>query len=294
MNMNHKSYLTLLATGTLVAFALTGCTSKSANPPAGDQSKKPAEAGNQAKPSDTNASTIHVAADTTFPPFESEVGGKVQGFDIDMINAIAKHANLTVDMKTMQFTGLIPALQSGQVDVAVAGITVKKSRMAAVNFSDAYYKSGLSVITKTTSSVKSIDDLKGKLVGTKKGTSSVDLLKSKGITDIKQFDNIDAAYSALASGGVEAVLFDNPVNLNYANTNKDTHVVGGLLTGEYYGIAISKNKPELQKKINDGLKAFQDSGEYKQLFDKYFGGDTAGMVQQGTTPESVALDDTKK
>jgi glutamine transport system substrate-binding protein len=291
--MNQKFYVSAFATGALIASALTGCSSNSSNPPAaGDQTKKPAE-GNQPA-ANAGATTIHVAADTTFPPFESEVNGKVQGFDIDMINAIAKKENLTVDMKTMQFTGLIPALQSGQVDVAVAGITIKKTRMNAVNFSDAYYKSGLSVLTKTTSNIKGVDDLKGKLVGTKKGTSSVDLLTSKGVTNIKQFDNIDAAYTALESGGVEAVLFDNPVNLNFANSHKDTHVVGDLLTGEYYGIAVSKNKPDLQKKINDGLKAIQDSGEYKQLFDKYFGGDTSGVVKAGTSPDSVALDDTKK
>jgi glutamine transport system substrate-binding protein len=286
--MMKRNYFSLLATSLLLTTALAGCggTNAPANPPAGGQNAQPAKT-----PAASN--TIHVAADTTFPPFESEVNGKVQGFDIDMINAIAKHENLTVDLKTMQFTGLIPALQSNQVDVAVAGITIKKSRMNAVNFSNAYYKSGLSVLTKANSTIKSINDLKGKIVGTKKGTSSVDLLTQKGITDIKQFDNIDAAYTAIESGGVDAVVFDNPVNLNFANTHKDTHVVGGLLTGEYYGIAVTKNNTDLQKKINDGLKAIKDSGEYKQLFDKYFAGDTSGLVKEDVTPDKVALNDTK-
>jgi polar amino acid transport system substrate-binding protein/glutamine transport system substrate-binding protein len=237
-----------------------------------------------------------VAADTTFPPFESEKDGKVQGFDIDMINAIAKQENLKVELSTMQFTGLIPALQAQSVDVAVAGITIKKSRLNAVDFSNAYYKSGLSVLTKTNSPIQSVDDLKSKLVATKKGTSSVDLLKSKGIPEknIKQFDNINDAYSALASGGADAVVFDNPVNLDYANSNKDVHVVGGLLTGEYYGIAVVKNNPELLKKINDGLKTIKANGEYKKLFDHYFGGDLSGAVQENLAPASVALDDSKK
>jgi polar amino acid transport system substrate-binding protein/glutamine transport system substrate-binding protein len=240
--------------------------------------------------------TIKVAADTTFPPFESEVNGKVQGFDIDLINAIAKKENLKVDLSTMPFTGLIPALQAGSADVAVAGITIKTSRLEAVNFSDAYYKSGLSVLTKKNSGIKSIDDLKTKTVATKKGTSSVDLLKSKGVPDanIKQFDDINAAYSALESGGADAVVFDNPVNLNFAKDHKDVQTVGDLLTGEYYGIAVNKNDADLLKKINEGLKEVKADGEYKALFDKYFGGDTSGQVTEELDPTKAALDDSKK
>jgi glutamine transport system substrate-binding protein len=237
----------------------------------------------------TGQATIKVAADTTFPPFESEQNGKVSGFDIAMINAIAKQENLKVDMSTMPFTGLIPALQTGQADVAVAGITIKTSRMQAVNFSNAYYKSGLSVLVKTNSKINSLSDLKGKLVATKKGTSSVDLLTQKGITNIKQFDNIDDAYNALESGGADAVVFDNPVNINFENSHKDVHVVGGLLTGEYYGIAVSKKDADLLNKINDGLKKIQDDGEYAKLFDQYLGGDKSGVVDGVKDPASVAV-----
>lgn len=275
----------LLLAGMLTAGVLAGCGTSTTSSTKSDSTQ----------PQKSSQDTIKVAADTTFPPFESEKDGKVQGFDIDMINAIAKQENLKVELSTMQFTGLIPALQAQSVDAAVAGITIKKSRLNAVDFSNAYYKSGLSVLTKTSSSIQSVDDLKSKLVATKKGTSSVDLLKSKGIPEanIKQFDNINDAYSALGSGGADAVVFDNPVNLNYANSHKDVHVVGGLLTGEYYGIAVVKNNPDLLKKINDGLKAIKTDGEYKKLFDQYFGGDQSGAVQEELDPSKVALDDTK-
>jgi glutamine transport system substrate-binding protein len=233
--------------------------------------------------------TIKVAADTTFPPFESEENGKVTGFDIAMINAIAKQENLKVVMSTMPFTGLIPALQTGQEDVAVAGITIKTSRMQAVNFSNAYYKSGVSVLVKTSSNITGVSDLKGKIVATKKGTSSVDLLTQKGITNVKQFDNIDDAYNALESGGADAVVFDNPVNINFENSHKDVHVVGGLLTGEYYGIAVSKKDADLLNKVNDGLKKIQADGEYAKLFDQYLSGDKSGLIDGVKDPASVAV-----
>ncbi|MBB6486204.1 transporter substrate-binding domain-containing protein [Rhizobium lusitanum] len=237
------------------------------------------------------ATSIVVGADTTFPPFETEKDGVVTGFDIDMINAIAKAENLTVSLKTLPFNGLVPSLQAGSIDAAVAGITIKTSRLKNANFSDAYYKSGLSVLVKKGSDIKSFDDLKGHVVATKKATSSVDYLTGHGFSSdyIKQFQNIDAAYQALATGGADAVIFDNPVNVDFKSKHDNVETVGPLLTGEYYGIALSKSKPELVDKINDGLAKIRKSGEYHQLFVKYFGGDTSGEVNDVVKPDKVAL-----
>lgn len=242
--------------------------------------------------SSSTQQSITVAADTTFPPFETEQSGKITGFDIELINDIAKIENLQIkNLQTMPFTGLIPALQAGQVDVAVAGITIKKTRMSAVDFSNAYYKSGISILTKTNSGIKGLNDLKGKTVATKKGTSSVDLLTKSGITNVKQFDTIDSAYSALETGGADAVVFDNPVNINFKKSHSDVTIVGGLLSGEYYGIAVNKQDPGLLNKINDGLKKMQENGQYMQLFNKYLGGDMNGMVDGVKDPATVALNE---
>ncbi len=235
--------------------------------------------------------SIVVGADTTFPPFETEKDGKVTGFDIDMIRAIAKAENLKVIIKTLPFDGIIPSLQAGSIDAAVAGITIKKSRMENVNFSNAYYKSGLSVLVKSNSKIKSFADLKGHVVATKKATSSVDYMTSHGIdsNNIKQFQNIDVAYQALMTGGADAVVFDNPVNVNFKVQHKNTKIVGDLLTGEYYGIAISKKQPGLVNKINAGLAKIKKDGTYRHLFVKYFGGDVHGEVKGVKTPSTVAL-----
>jgi len=238
-----------------------------------------------------SGTSIVVGADTTFPPFETETNGQVTGFDIDMIGAIAKAENMTLTLKTLPFDGIIPSLQAGSIDAAVAGITIKKSRMENVEFSDAYYKSGLSVLVKKDSEIKSFDDLKGHVVATKKATSSVDYLTGHGFEQdyIKQFQSIDAAYQALETGGADAVIFDNPVNLSFKAAHDDVQTVGPLLTGEYYGIAISKQKPELVKQINDGLAKIKQNGEYQKLFEKYFGGDTSGVVNDVQKPDAVAI-----
>jgi polar amino acid transport system substrate-binding protein/glutamine transport system substrate-binding protein len=239
------------------------------------------------------SNTIVVGADTTFPPFETEKDGKVTGFDIDMIKAIAKAENLTVKIKTMPFNGIIPSLQSGSIDAAVAGITIKTSRMKNVNFSNAYYKSGLSVMVRADSKIKGFDDLKGHVVATKKATSSVDYMRDHGIDAkyIKQFQNIDAAYQALVTGGADAVVFDNPVNVNFKVSHKQVKIVGKLLTGEYYGIAVTKKEPALLKKINAGLAKIKKDGTYDKLFDTYFAGDANGKVQGVKTPSAIAVKD---
>jgi polar amino acid transport system substrate-binding protein/glutamine transport system substrate-binding protein len=165
--------------------------------------------------------------------------------------------------------------------------------MKNVDFSDAYYKSGLSILVKKDSKIKGFDDLSGHVVATKKATSSVDYLTDHKFQSdhIKQFQSIDAAYQALMTGGADAVIFDNPVNINFKTKHEGVKTVGPLLTGEYYGIAVSKKKPDLVAKLNDGLAKIKKSGEYKKLFDKYFGGDLSGEVEGVEKPADIAVKD---
>ncbi len=243
----------------------------------------------------TAQTNIVVGADTTFPPFETEVNGQVTGFDIDMIQAIAKAEGLGLTIKTLPFDGIIPSLQTGALDAAVAGITIKTSRLQNVDFSDAYYVSGLSILVKKGSGIHSFADLKGHVVATKKATSSADYLQQHGFDMgyVKQFQDIDSAYQALETGGADAVIFDNPVNVNFKTQHPNVETVGPLLTGEYYGIAISKKDPALVAKINDGLAKIKANGAYQQLFAKYFGGryQRNSEVKGVLKPESVAVSD---
>ncbi|CAB3389854.1 basic amino acid ABC transporter substrate-binding protein [Kyrpidia spormannii] len=225
--------------------------------------------------------TLHVGADTTFPPFETEKNGQVTGFDIDLIKAIAQKENMQVDLKTMDFQGLIPALQTGDIDVAVAGITITDDRKKSVNFSDPYYHSGLSILVKKdNTTINGPDDLTGKTVAVKLGTTADLMFSKKPGVNVKRFTNISDAYSELQNGGADAVVFDNPVNLNYIRTGHDNvKIVGPLLTGEDYGIAVRKNAPDLLQKINDGLKQVMADGTYDKLYQQYFGDEPNGKIK---------------
>lgn len=261
---------TLVASTLVLGLLLAGCGT----------TNQPSSNSGTAGTGSTAAQTIKIGADVTFPPFELVQNGKVTGFDIDLITAIAQAENLKIDgdIKTMDFQGLIPAIQTGSIDVAVAGITIKPERAQQVNFSKPYYKSGVSLLVKKDSTINGVADLKGKTVAVKLGTTG-DILMSKeqGVT-VKRFNNIDEAYRELQNGGADAVVFDNPVHQNYINTGHDNvKVVGGLLTGEDYGIAVTKKDPELVNKINAGLDKLIQNGEYEKIYKKYFK-DDYGLV----------------
>ncbi|HBB1252647.1 TPA: transporter substrate-binding domain-containing protein, partial [Escherichia coli] len=120
-----------------------------------------------------------VATDTAFVPFEFKQGDKYVGFDVDLWAAIAKELKLDYELKPMDFSGIIPALQTKNVDLALAGITITDERKKAIDFSDGYYKSGLLVMVKANNNdVKSVKDLDGKVVAVKSGTGSVDYAKA--------------------------------------------------------------------------------------------------------------------
>lgn len=279
-----KKFAVVLSSVALLGMTAVGCgTSNNSGGSSGGNS------GNSTGGSGTKTLSFVLGTSPTYPPFETKKNGKLTGFDIEMINDIAKLENLKIKtVRTMQFSGLIPALVSDQVDASVAGFTIKQSRMQKVNFSNAYYLSGQSILVQKNSSITGLKDLKGKVVGVKKATTGADFAKSHGLKKLKEFNSTALLYSSLMNGSVSAVIFDNPGNSAFAKDHSSkVKVVGGMLTGEYYGIAVSKKKPELLKKINAGLKKIQSNGDYQKIFQQYFGSDKNGYISKVMTPKQV-------
>ncbi|AIX74328.1 MAG: glutamine ABC transporter substrate-binding protein GlnH [Mixta calida] len=216
-----------------------------------------------------------VATDTAFVPFEFKKGDKYVGFDIDLWDAIAKQLNLSYSLKPMDFSGIIPALQTRNVDLALAGITITDERKKAIDFSDGYYKSGLLVMVKANNNdVKGINDLNGKVVAVKSGTGSVDYVKTHIKTkDLRQFPNIDNAYMELGTNRADAVVHDTPNILYFINTagRGQFKAVGDSLEAQQYGIALPKGSDDLREKINGALKTLRDNGTYNAIYKKWFG-----------------------
>jgi len=219
---------------------------------------------------------LTVASDTAYAPFEMQ-GGPGEptyiGFDMDLIRAIGEVLGKEVEIISMGFDGIIPALQSGSVDCAISAMTITEERAKVVNFSVPYYESGLiTAVRADNNDIKGFEDLAGKKIAVQIGTTGA--LKAQEVPDAKisTFNTIDLAFLELKKGAVDAVINDAPVTLYFIQQgNEDVKVVGDLLSGEFYGIAVPKGKEDLLNQINDALKTLKENGTFDRIYMDWFG-----------------------
>jgi glutamine transport system substrate-binding protein len=194
---------------------------------------------------------------------------------MEIIREVADRAGFDIDLNTMDFNGIIPALQTGNVDIAIAGITITDKRSKIVDFSDPYYDSGLRILVRNSENdVQKFDDLDGMKVGTKIGSTSYDYL-TKNLDDndgVTPYPGSSDMYMALMSGAVDAVFYDSPNVGYFARTKGEGKVktVGPLYEGQQYGIAFRKGSKWVEK-ANHALKEMREDGTYKSIYEQWFG-----------------------
>ncbi|CUX80054.1 MAG: ABC-type glutamine uptake system substrate-binding component GlnH [Roseibaca calidilacus] len=223
--------------------------------------------------SSASADKLVVATDTAFVPFEFMQDGEYVGFDIDMWNTIADELGLEFELRPMDFNGIIPGLQTRQVDVALAGITIREDRAQVIDFSDGYYDSGFLIMVPVDSEIESFADLEGKTLAVRTGTSAADYARDNFTnTTLRQFPNIDNAYLELRTGRVDAAMHDTPNVLYYIATAGDGAVkaVGEQMMAHQYGIGFPKGS-ELVAPVNQVLANMREDGRYDEIYMKWFG-----------------------
>jgi polar amino acid transport system substrate-binding protein len=263
-----KIILVLMMVAAL-AVAAAGCGGKKEAPAPADKKSDPAPAAKK---------KVVLASDTAYAPFESQdpKTGKYVGFDIDLVNAIAEVAKLDIEIRSMNFDGIIPALETASVDGAVSAMTITDKRKQQVNFTVPYYLSGQSIAIRTdNNSIKGWDDLKGRKLGVQISTTGADEARKIPNAKVTDYNTINEAFMALKSGAVEAVVNDYPVSAYFVqqNKDKDVKIVGDLRTSEHYGIAFPKKNTELLDTFNKALKTLKENGKYAEIHKKWFGTD---------------------
>ncbi|MEG0392656.1 MAG: basic amino acid ABC transporter substrate-binding protein [Anaerovoracaceae bacterium] len=220
-----------------------------------------------------------VAMEPTFPPFDTtdKETGKLAGFDVDMMEAIAKDQGFTIEWSDMGFDGLIPALKADNIDIIASGMFASEEREAEVDFSETYYDSGLVLAVKeSNTTVKSVADLTPEMkVGAQVGTSGAEeaqKLASEGkIKEAKIYNGLDVAVMDLQNGTIDGLVNDKPVTQTYMKEKPgEIKIVGDNINVEAYGIAVKEGNKELLKKINDGLKNIKENGEFDKIYKKWF------------------------
>ncbi len=220
------------------------------------------------------AKVLRVGTEPAFAPFEfpKEGSKELTGFDIELVQALGKQLGYKVQIEGMGFDALIPALQAGNIDAAIAGMTITDERKKVVTFTDSYYTSGLMIMVRKDSTVKSIDDLKGKTIACQIGTTGENKSRTVEGAKVKAFNTQDEAALELKNGGCDAVIGDAPVIEYYmTKAGKDfAMTVGEKMEAEPYGIAVKKDS-KLAGELNKALAELKKNGEYDKLYTKWFG-----------------------
>ena len=230
-----------------------------------------------------------IASDSSFAPFVFQnSSNQYTGIDMDLIKAIAEDQGFEIEITNPGFDAAINAVQSGQADGMIAGMSVTDARKETFDFSDSYYTANTILGVKESSTISSYEDLKGKIVGVKNGTASQTFLtenQSKYGYKIKTFADGSSMYDSLNTGSIDAVMDDEPVlKYSISQGQKLKTPIEGTPIGETAFAVKKGSNPELIEMFNNGLANLKASGEFQKILDKYLATDS--------TSESSTVDET--
>ncbi|EFS20985.1 putative arginine ABC transporter, periplasmic arginine-binding protein ArtJ [Fusobacterium gonidiaformans 3-1-5R] len=214
--------------------------------------------------------TLYIGTNAEFAPFEYLEKGKVTGFDMELMNALAKEMKMDVKIENMAFDGLLPALQMKKVDVVIAGMTETPERKKAVSFTKPYFKAKQVIITKKGKDIKDFKELSGKRVGVMLGFTGDAVVSDIKGAKVQRFDATYSAVMALEKGKVDAVVADSEPAKKYIASYKDLAIASAKAEEEDYAIAVRKNDKALLDNLNKALVKVKSNGTYDALLKKYF------------------------
>lgn len=215
-----------------------------------------------------------IATDTTFAPFEFENDkGEMVGIDLDLLEAIAEDQGFEYELQLIGFSAAVTALEAGEVDGVIAGMSITEERAKKYDFSEPYFDSGIGMAVLENSEIESYEDLAGKQVAAKIGTEGCAFAESiqeeYGFT-IAQFEDSATMYQDVLAGTSAAVFDDYPVLGYEINRGIGFKMPVEMERGSSYGFATLKDaNPELVKMFDDGLKKLKENGTYEKILSTY-------------------------
>ncbi len=260
------------AAAMVCAFAACGEKENASNTPASNGAATPAAT------SDTAAADINYTVDgkltmgtnAEFEPYEFHEGGEIVGIDAEVAALIAEKLGVELEIKDMEFDSIIGAVQTGSVDIGMAGMSVTEDRLKTVDFTDTYTTAAQVIIVKEDSTVASIDDLKDKTVGVQESTTGdMSVSEDLGEDHVKRYNKGSDAVSALKSGAVDAVVIDGEPAKAFVAQNEGLKILETTYAEEEYAIAVNKDNAALTEAINGILKELTEDGSIEKITAKY-------------------------
>lgn len=213
---------------------------------------------------------IKMGTNAAFPPYEYKDGEKFVGIDIDIATAIAEELGATLEVVDMEFDSIITAVDKGEVDLGIAGMTVTDERKEQVDFSASYATGVQSVIVPEGSAIADIDDLSGKKIGVQLGTTG-DIYASDdyGEENVTKYAKGADAVIALKGGDVDAVIIDNEPAKAFVEANEGLVILDTDYAIEDYAIAIKKGNTDLLDDVNAALEKLTAEGKIDEIIANY-------------------------
>ena len=273
-----KRMMAICLTLGMTASMLAGCGSSTGNDSsntssAAKEETSATESGNTA--SSASGKKYVIATDTVFAPFEfTDESGAFVGIDVDLLDAIAKDQGFEYELQSLGFDAALVAVQSGQADGVIAGMSITDERKETFDFSDAYYDADVTMAVAAGSSIASYDDLNGKKVAVKTATNGSEYAKSIADQygfDIVEFKDSPTMYQDVITGNTVACFEDYPVMAYNIKQGAGMEMPEGTTAaGSSYGFAVQKGQnAELLEMFNKGLADIKANGTYQEIVDKY-------------------------
>ncbi len=214
--------------------------------------------------------TLRMGTNAEFPPYEYYDNNKIVGIDAEIAQAIADKLGMKLEIVDMQFNSIITSIQTGGVDIGVAGMTITNDRLESVNFSDSYATGVQVVIVKEGSTITSVDDLEGKKIGVQQATTG-DIYASDdyGEENVTKYNKGADAVQALIGGDVDAVIIDSEPAKSFVNANTGLKILETEYAVEEYAIAVAKSNTDLLNKINKAIEELTEDGTIDRIIEKY-------------------------
>ena len=210
-----------------------------------------------------------VSADTLLFGYRNPFSGQLEGFDIDIVRAVAKEIfgdPNKVSFKVVTYAQRIPALNSGAVDIVADVMTINCVRWTQIDFTSEYFRAGQKVLVRSDSKAAGIQDLNGKKMCVAKGSTNFDNLKNFPKVIAVPVDDISDCMVLFQQGAVDSVTGDDTVLAGFLVQDPYAKVVGTALTAEPYGLGIAKPHPEFVQYVNAILERMRADGTWAQMY----------------------------
>lgn len=228
-----------------------------------------------------------VGTDATFPPFSSKEGERFVGYEIDLVEQLAKRLGCTVQWVNSSFDGIFPALLTGKYDMVIASVTITEERKQTLRFGAPYIQGGLGIVGSRTSPVRpSLEALRGLRVGVGLNTTGQFLLEGHPEIVSVKYPSIDLALSDLQNARLEAVIGDIPVVRYYLKQSfPSLRLEPGRLQAEEWGMVYRPDSQKLQQAMDAELQKFIQEGALKGLEARYLGDAATAPSASGAEAE---------